>query len=59
MTSLLKERQRGWEGSPHVTVFLTFLSPAPAATEFKKPEDTGALRDQLPCIQRRAGQSKE
>ena len=49
MTSLLKERQRGWEGGPHVALFLIFLSPStPAATEFKKPEDMGALRDQLP-----------
>ena len=45
MTDLLKEglpKQRGWEGSPHLALFLTFLSPStPAATEFvKKPEDT-------------------
>ena len=35
-------KQRGWEGSPHLALFLTFLSPStPAATEFvKKPEDT-------------------
>ena len=61
MTDLLKEglpKQRGWEGGPHLALFLTFLSPStPAATEFvKKPEDTEALRGQLPCIQRRAGQ---
>jgi len=53
MTNLLKEglpKQRGWEGSPHVVHFLTFLSPSTsAATEFiKRPEDTGVLRGQLP-----------